>query len=129
MKRLTITYWVITSLMAAFILLGALIDVSNNADAVALIKHLGYPAYFVPFVGTMKIMGVIAVLIRGFPKLKEWAYAGLAFDTAAAIFSHISSGDGPDKWAPALVGLILVLASYLTYTAKLKKQCELTTVG
>src|ERR1700712_1767896 len=106
MKKLTITYWAITILMSAFIGLGALIDISSNPDAVALIKHLGYPVYFVPFIGTMKILGIIAVIIPGFPKVKEWAYAGLVFDTAGALFSHLSSGDGPDKWAPALLGLI-----------------------
>lgn len=118
MKKLTITFWIVTSLMAAFILLGALIDVSKSPDAVALINHLGYPAYFVPFIGTMKILGVIAVLIPGYFRIKEWAYAGLAFDTMGAMFSHISSGDGPDKWAPALLALILVLVSYLLYTKR-----------
>jgi len=125
MKKLTITYWIITGVMAAFILLGALIDVSNNPDAIALIRHLGYPAYFVPFIGAMKIVAVIAVLVPRFPKVKEWAYAGLVFDTGGAIFSHLSSGDGPDKWAPALLGLILVSASYFVYTKKSGKQNEL----
>ena len=87
MKRLTISYWVITGVMTAFILLGALFDVSQQAGAIALIKHLGYPAYFVSFIGAMKIAGVIAILVPGFPKLKEWAYAGLAFDTGGAVFS------------------------------------------
>ena len=125
MKKLTITYWAITILMSAFIGLGALIDISSNPDAVALIKHLGYPVYFVPFIGTMKILGIIAVIIPGFPKVKEWAYAGLVFDTAGALFSHLSSGDGPDKWAPALLGLILILTSYLIYIKRIRKQKDL----
>ncbi|MBW4889408.1 DoxX family protein [Mucilaginibacter sp. HMF5004] len=130
MKKITTTYWIVTGLVSAFIFLGALIDVSQAPDAVALIKHLGYPAYFVPFIGVMKILGVIAVLVPRFPKLKEWAYAGLAFDTFGAFFSHLCSGDGPDKWAPALVALVLVLVSYLLYNMmnnlKEKKQLEMS---
>ncbi len=116
MKKLNITYWAITGLVSAFMLLGAIVDVSQAPDAVALIKHLGYPAYFVPFIGIMKILGVIVVLIPRFSKLKEWAYAGLVFDTFGAFFSHLSSGDGPDKWAPAFIALALLLVSYILYS-------------
>ena len=110
--------------MAVLMLLGAFIDVSRSPDAMALIKHLGYPAYFVPFIGAMKIVGVIAVLIPGFPKLKEWAYAGLVFDTGGAIFSHFSSGDSIDKWGPALLGLLLVSLSYYLYSRRQTVQVQ-----
>ena len=110
-------------------LLGALIDLSMSPDAIALIKHLGYPAYFVPFIGLLKTLGVIAVITPRFPKLKEWAYAGLVFDTMGALFSHLSSGDGPDKWAPALLGLILVSSSYLLYRKRLKQYAGLTAIN
>jgi len=121
MKKLTITYWVITSLMSAFTLLGAFADITGNPDALALIKHLGYPSYFVPFIGAMKLAGVVAILIPRFAKVKEWAYAGLVFDTSGAIFSHLCRRDGPDKWAPALLGLILVVLSYVFYTKRNKQ--------
>ena len=124
MKKQKTIYWIVTGLACAFILLGALIDVSGNPDAVALIKHLGYPTYFVKFIGTMKILGVIAVLIPRFPKLKEWAYAGLVFDIFGAIFSHLSTGDGPNVWLPALLALILISASYALYTRLSKKRIE-----
>ncbi len=122
MKKLTITFWVITLLMSAFMLLGAFADITGNPDALALIKHLGYPAYFVPFIGTMKLAGVIAVLIPRFARVKEWAYAGLVFDTSGAVFSHLCSGDGADKWGPALLGLILVVLSYVFYTKRNKQR-------
>lgn len=118
MKKVNRFYWIVTGLMSAFIILGALMDVIKNPDAVALIKHLGYPEYFVLFIGTMKILGVIAILIPRYPKLKEWAYAGLVFDVTGAVFSHISLGDGPDKWFPALLALALVSGSYVLYTKR-----------
>lgn len=120
MKKITRGYWIVTGLMVAFMLLGAGLDVSQAPDAVALIGHLGYPAYFVPFIGVMKIAGVITVLLPGLPKLKQWAYAGLTFDTAGALFSHVATGDAPSQWFPALLGLGLVLGSYALYTRRSK---------
>jgi hypothetical protein len=116
MKNLNLYYWIITGLMAAFMLLGATMDILMIPEAVALITHLGYPLYFIPFIGVMKILGVTATLIPRFSKLKEWAYAGLTFDTFGAIYSHLAVGDTADKWLPALLGLILVLGSYSLYT-------------
>ncbi len=108
--------------MCALMVAGALIDVSKSTDAVALIMQLGYPEYFVRFIGVMKLLGITAVLLPGFPRLKEWAYAGLVFDTAGALFSHLSNGDAAVKWAPAATGLMLVAGSYIAYRLKTEQQ-------
>ena len=42
------------------------------------------PAYLISFLSIAKILGVIAILIPGFPRIKEWAYAGLMFDLIGA---------------------------------------------
>jgi hypothetical protein len=49
----------------------------------------------------------------GFPRLKEWAYAGLVFDLAGAVYSHLSIGDPPNVWIFAIIGLFLVRSSYV----------------
>jgi uncharacterized membrane protein YphA (DoxX/SURF4 family) len=118
MKKINIFYWIVTGLMSALMLLSAFPDIMKSADALEFFKHLGYPEYLLPFIGVAKILGVAAVLIPRFPKLKEWAYAGLAFDTFGAFYSHISCGDGAENFAPALVALILVLGSYALYTKR-----------
>ena len=56
-------------------------------------EGLGYPFYLIPFVGVAKVLGIIAILIPGFPGIKEWAYAGLFFDLVGATFSIYSSGE------------------------------------
>ena len=76
MKTTKILYWIFTGLMAAFMLLGAIPDVLRIPAAVDVSTHLGYPAYLLPFIGVAKILGVIAVLVPGFQRLKERAYAG-----------------------------------------------------
>jgi hypothetical protein len=59
------------------------------------------------------------VLAPGFRRLKEWAYAGLVFDLIGAVYSHLSVGDPPSAWSFPIVGLILVVGSYLLYRRRL----------
>lgn len=120
-KKTNIIYWISTGLFAAFMLMSAIPDVVNHPMAVEIIhKHLGYPVYFLQFVGTAKILGAAAVLVPGFPRLKEWAYAGLAFDLIAALYSHISVGDPFGQWAIIFLPAALLIISYIFHHKKLK---------
>jgi DoxX-like protein len=112
-NRINGIYWVITGLMAAFMLMASIPDVLRQPQAIEVFGHLGYPAYLLPFLGTAKILGVIAVLVPGAGRLKEWAYAGLVFDIIGALYSHLSVGDPVSVWGFAVVGLVLVGGSYL----------------
>jgi hypothetical protein len=112
--------WVVTGLMAVLMLLSAVPDVLGIPDAIAVFRHLGYPTYLLIFLGTAKILGVLAVLSPGFSTMKEWAFAGLTFDLTGALYSHVSSGDGPGVWMPALVGLVLMAGSYIAFRQRLR---------
>ena len=97
MKRTNIIFWIVTILFSAFMLFLASTEIINGADAKAFIRHLGYPDYFNPLIGVLKVLGVIAILIPGIPRLKEWAYAGFFFDLFGAAYSQIASdGFKPD---------------------------------
>jgi hypothetical protein len=111
-NRINTVYWVVTGLMAAFMLMASVPDVLRLPQAVEIFGHLGYPTYLLPFLGTAKILGVIAVLVPGFDRLKEWAYAGLVFDVTGALYSHVSVGDPVSVWGFALIALVLVSGSY-----------------
>jgi len=99
--------------MAALMTLSAVPDVLRVPGALAVFRHLGYPPYLLPFLGTAKLLGVAAVLLPGVPRIKEWAFAGLTFDVVGALYSHVSVGDGPGMWMPALAGLVLVSGAYV----------------
>src|SRR4051794_34705904 len=101
--------------MAAFMVLSAIPDLLRVPQAVAIIGHLGYPAYLLPFLGAAKTLGVIAVLVPGFQRVKEWAFAGLVFDVTGALYSHLSVGDPVSAWMPAAIALVLIGGSYLAY--------------
>lgn len=110
-----ILYWIVTILTAAFMLLASIPDVLRQPEAVQIFDHLGYPSYLLPFIGVAKILAVIAILFPAFPRLKEWAYAGLVFDLIGAFYSHTSVGDPPSVWIWSIVALVLVLGSYFLY--------------
>ena len=103
MKKTNTIYWIITGLFAAFMLFSAIPDILILPDAVTFITHLGYPVYFVPFIGIAKLLGVIAIVIPGFPRIKEWAYAGLAFDLIGAVYSILSV----EPFAPSILIMVL----------------------
>lgn len=111
--------WILTGLMAAFMLMASIPDILQIPPAVSLFTHLGYPTYLLPFLGTAKTLGVVVTLIPGVWRLKEWAYAGLVFDLTGALYSHISVGDGPSGWAFPAIGLLLVVSSYAFHRREL----------
>lgn len=81
-------------------------------EEVELMKHLGYPEYFLPLLGIWKILGVIAILIPKFPIVKEWAYAGFFFTMSGALVSHFAVNDSIiDYFGPTLL-LILTVTSW-----------------
>lgn len=121
MKKTRILYWVFTGLFAAFMAFTAIPDIMMMKDAVTFMtEHLGYPAYFLPFIGVAKVLGSIAILIPGFPRIKEWAYAGLVFDLIGAVYSVLMIDSFNAGLLFLLVPLILFVLSY-TYYHKLEK--------
>lgn len=117
-KTIKIIYWILTGLVIIFMGVGAFFDAIAVPEAVAYVTKLGYPAYIVPFLGVAKLLGILAILIPGLPKVKEWAYAGLTFDLIGALYSHIMMGYSVGGWAPLLVGLFLIVGSYIFYHKK-----------
>lgn len=120
MKKITIIYWLFTGLFTLLAVMASVFDISHSKDAVDLITHLGYPLYFITFIGALRILGVIAILIPGYPKIKEWAYAGLVFDMGGALYSSIALGDPLKILAPAVIALVLVVGSYVYYSKRHK---------
>jgi hypothetical protein len=115
MKTTKLFYLMIAGVFAAFMLMSALPDILVMPDAIKIMSHLGYPKYIIPFLGVAKLLGVVAILIPGFPRIKEWAYAGFFFDLSGATYSGIAR----DGFNPAILFMVLPLAflflSYVLY--------------
>ncbi len=115
MKNTKTIYWIFTILFAALMLASSIPDVLNLPDAVKFMTALGYPKYFTPFIGVAKLLGVIAIIIPGFPRIKEWAYAGLFFDLTGATYSQAANGTPLWQCSFMLIWIILLFISYGYY--------------
>ncbi|NUP12649.1 MAG: DoxX family protein [Polyangiaceae bacterium] len=118
MKRSrVIAYWVATGLVASSMISGGIAHVLHVPASVDGFVQLGYPLHFVTLLGIWKLLGAVALLAPKFPRLKEWAYAGIAFDLTGAAFSWAAVG-ASDNVSNAghviipLVGLGLAYASW-----------------
>jgi uncharacterized membrane protein YphA (DoxX/SURF4 family) len=107
-----IVYWVATVWLALGMVSSAIVQLLDVKDEVEMMTHLGYPLFFPKILAIWKILGVITVLAPGFPRLKEWAYAGFFFVMSGAAISHIVVGDGFGDIFPSLLLLTLTMVSW-----------------
>jgi hypothetical protein len=122
MKTTKILYWVFTILMIALMLSSVIGSFMNNPKSADFAAHLGYPLYIFKFLAVAKALGIIAILVPGNPRLKEWAYAGFTFDLVGAVYSGLTVGDPIVQWVPVFIGLIFIFGSYITYHKLLKSR-------
>ena len=106
-------YWVTTGIIAALSLFAGFAYLSGRQQAVEGFRLAGYPQQLRILLGIAKPLGAIALLIPGWPRLKEWAYAGFTFAWIAATVAHYLAGQRSEVVMP-LVLLLLLFVSYIT---------------
>ncbi|MGK4006306.1 DoxX family protein [Sorangium sp. So ce1036] len=111
-KARTIGYWIATGLLGSAFAAGGLGDLAGSPEVLEGMAHLGYPAYFATILGVWKVLGAIALFAPRFPRLKEWAYAGIFFDLTGAAASHAAVGDAAGKVMTPLVLVAIAAASW-----------------
>lgn len=119
MKKLNILYWVFTALFAAFMLFSAIDNIRVTEGSVVLFESLGYPRYLIAFMGVAKLLGVIGILLPGFPRLTEWAYAGLFFDLIGATYSVLTAQEFHPMTLTMIIPFALGALSYIYYHKRL----------
>ncbi len=107
-----IAYWATTGLLGFALIAAGASDLQHAPPVMAGMAHLGYPAYVATILGVWKLLGALAIVVPGQPRLKEWAYAGIAFDLSGAIASHLWSGDGAAQVAAPLLLLAFAVVSW-----------------
>ena len=106
-KAQTIAYWVTTGILV-FCMTGGIFELISVRMTIENMMKLGYPPYIIPLLGLGKVLAVVAILWPGFPRLKEWAYAGIFFNMTGATVSHIANRDGPS--------IVVVTATITAFT-------------
>ena len=119
-KTINIIYWISTGLILAMMLFSAVSSFIENPDSTKMMEAIGYRPYVLHLLAVAKILGVIAILTPGFPRLKEWTYAGFMFDLIGASYSFYASGFAVKDWAFMPVLIAILLCSYIFYHKRLK---------
>lgn len=117
-KTTNILFWATTGLI--FIFEGVIPAFTSQSEmAKEGIRHLGYPEYFGTALVVFKVLGALVLIIpKGPNRLKEWAYAGFAFDFIFASISHFAT-DGMGLFAIfPLIFLGVLVISYVCYTKR-----------
>ena len=111
-KGTVVAFWIVTALFCLQMAFTAYAQLSLPQVAEAFTR-LGFPDYFRVQLSWAKIVGVVLLLAPVPARLKEWAYAGFAFDLGSAIIAHLAVGDGPEAWGWAAGTLVLWAISYV----------------
>ena len=114
-KPLTITYWTLTGLFAAAMLMDGIAGIVQEKTGQEVMRHLGYPMYVLIIFGSAKILGVIALLQPKFKTIKEWAFAGFSFNFIGAFASRAFVGDETGLLIPPLVMLAVMFLTYFVW--------------
>jgi uncharacterized membrane protein YphA (DoxX/SURF4 family) len=114
-------YWVTTAFLASELALGGVLDLIRGREAVLIgapvdevVSRLGYPVYILLFLGIWKLLAAAALVAPRFPRLKEWAYAGVFFEMTAAAASHAIAGDNLLALVYPLFVVVLGVLSWAT---------------
>jgi uncharacterized membrane protein YphA (DoxX/SURF4 family) len=113
MKGKAIGYWVCTGLIAFAMMSGGAMQVARMKENVEGFARLGYPVYFMVMLGVWKLLGGVAILAPKFPRLKEWAYAGIFIDLSSAAVSNASMSDSMGHVVAPLVCIGILAGSWV----------------
>jgi hypothetical protein len=121
-KTVNLLYWIFTILFAGLLIFSSVSGLQPKGISMVH-DQLGYPVYFIQFISVAKILGAVAILIPGFNRIKEWAYAGLFFDLVGATYSGIAVAG---KFDPRMLGILVwFILGILSYYYWRKKQSGL----
>ena len=122
-KTNNLVYWISTAIFSALMIFSASGGLQPTQQAIQLIHdNLGYPVYFIQFISVAKLLGAIIILIPGSSRIKDWAYAGLFFDLAGAIYSGIAiSGKFDPLILTMLIWIVPGILSYYFWLKKIKR--------
>ena len=111
-KRDKIIYWIATLWLSLGMVSTGIVQLIKMDEEVDKITQLGYPIYLLTIIGVWKLLGVVAVLVPGFPFVKEWAYAGFFFVMSGAVYSHLAVKDDPTELFGPVLLIVLTLVSW-----------------
>ena len=105
----TLSRWV-DRVLAMGVLSAAVGELLRAPPVMASMEVIHFPEHTLTILATAKLLAVAALLVPGFPTLRSWARAGLAFNFAGALYSYAAVGVFLLPDVPLLLLLSVVLA-------------------
>lgn len=109
-------YWISTTLLSLLYLASATLYLVKREWVRQALADLGYPANLMPLLIAVKILAVVAILLRINVSLSDLAYAGMLYHLLLSAFAHINARK-PSGALPAAICLVLLVTSFLTQNA------------
>lgn len=113
MKKIKIAYWTVTILFVLAMLQSGIVQLIQTEGSKEVMTLLGYPMYLLTILGVAKLLGAIVLVLKMFKTLKEWAYAGFAFDFIGAAASGAYIGEIQIIIVPLVFLAVMFLSYYL----------------
>ncbi|WP_103110138.1 DoxX family protein [Brevibacillus reuszeri] len=117
-----IAYWTVTFLLAATVMLSGIGQLMQYGGNLELVTNLGYPLYVLTILGMWKVLGAIALVMPGFPRLKEWVHAGIFFLMTGAALSHAFANDYGDYGFHIILPLFYAALNIASWTLRPKSR-------
>jgi uncharacterized membrane protein YphA (DoxX/SURF4 family) len=113
-KGLKYLYYSCIAITGIFFLISGFFEITKNPATYPKTLRMGYPPYFITTLGLSKIIGVIALWLPYFKRLKEWVFAGFTFDIIFAFISGLQIDSAADylKAAAAFILMMFVYALF-----------------
>ncbi len=112
MKIQKIVYWVATGIMCAIFSFSIFNYFANHDMISGFFTSFGFPTWLIYPMAVAKILGIVAVLSKISPFLKEWAYAGFFFNAILAFAAHQMAQDGGGMFSIVAI-LAIIVSRYL----------------
>lgn len=117
-----VAYWTVTIILAFSIALSGIGQLMRYGGNVDLVTDIGFPLYVTNILGAWKLLGVIAIIVPGLPRLKEWAYSGIFFLMTGAALSHAFSNDYGDYGFHIILPLVYAALGIASWALRPKSR-------
>jgi hypothetical protein len=114
-KTIKTSYWIVTLLFSLLLLMAGITEAVQHESGKDIMLHLGYPMHVLTVIGIGKMLAAIALVQQTSRTVKEWAYAGIAFNLIGACVARADSGDSVGLIVSPLLFLAVMFLTYFLW--------------
>ncbi len=118
-NKINLAYWITLMILSIGFLFSAIPSILKLPYAVEYFTNvLKLPEYLLFFTGIIKLLGLVVLYVPGFPRLKEWVFAGFAFNLLGAWYCNVAALHSYTAGIPVVIYLAILFLLYYLYERK-----------